>query len=112
MSKSWLSERLAHFLPKLEGLTLADETRIAELCAEEIAAWRAQPDLRNPLSLKVPLVEARKAIRSLPLTEDNTYVNRKGESEHLALRYLIFSEEEWLEMNRESERRLQHKLDE
>jgi hypothetical protein len=110
MMKPWLQERMGVFLPKLEGLTLADEKRIAELCAEEIEAWRARLGLKSLLSLRVPLVDARNAIRALPLTGDNVTVNRRGEPEHIALRYLLFSPEEWREMNQESEPRFQRKL--
>jgi len=108
--KPWVAERMKVFLPKLAPLTLFDAEQIAALCAAEIEAWKDRPGLKSILSLKEPLKDARNAIKQLPLTAENSYVNRHGETEHIALKYLTFSEETWREMKRPSEQKFHARL--
>src|ERR1700730_15486107 len=109
--KPWVKERMDAFLPQVSALTLADEERIAEVCAQEIQSWRDRPGIRSASSLKEPLKDARNALRQqLALTDANSYTNRKGEREHIALRYLTFSAEEWGVMNRPSEEKFHERL--
>jgi len=64
-------------------------------------------------SLKKPMTETRNYIREvLLLREDNWWVNPKsGKKEHLALKYLNFSTEEWMRINLPAAERLQERLD-
>ncbi len=101
----WLAERMEFLLDRLRGLDVSQEEEIAELCAQEIAAWRARPTMRVVTSLKVPMSDARNVLRArLAVTDLNSWFNpRDGKREHLALKYLNFSNEEWIEINGPSE---------
>jgi hypothetical protein len=112
MARAWLDERLRDLLPALQALTVAQEDDIARLCEEELAAWRSRPEITKPGSLRPVLTAARKAIKQLPLTVANRYKNpRTGEYEHVALKYLNFSAEEWEALNAVSEEKLQARLE-
>src|SRR5579875_2990429 len=112
MAKAWLRERWKMLMPMLESLSSEQEAEIARLCAEEIAAWKARPSMQSPSSLKEPMTDTRNRIREIPVTEQNSYLNpRTGEREHLALKYLNYSEQEWAEMNRQSEQRYHERLE-
>ncbi len=103
MPKAWLRERWETFLPALEKLTLADEEEIARLCAEEIAYIRERLASASPSSLGEPMSDTRVRIKALPLTDQNSYVNEKGEREHIALKYMNYSREEWRRIKQPSE---------
>jgi len=81
------------------------------ICEAEIAAWRGRSGLRKPDSFRVPLTQTRQRVRQLPLTAENRWFNpRTGEWEHLALKYLNFSQEEWVHMNLPSQEEVQRKV--
>ena len=108
-AKVWLQQRWEMLLPLLEGLTLSQEEEIARICREEIEAWRARPGKAS--SLRVPMTDTRNEIKKLPLTASNTWMNpRTGKPEHIALKYLNFSPEEWAAMNVPSEEKFQQRL--
>lgn len=104
----WLAARMEIFLSAVQLLGVAHEQTIADLCAREIAAWRARPTMRVTASLKVPMTDARNVLRArLAVTEQNSWLNpQRGQREHLALKYLNFTDEEWLEINAPSEEAL------
>src|SRR5437867_2603161 len=89
----WIEERVKTFIPQIALLGVAQEAEIARLCAQEIETWRARGLAQA--SLNSPMTAMRKAIKALPLTEENTWINEKQEREHLALKYMNFSKEEW-----------------
>src|SRR5436305_7866914 len=96
----WLWERLFEsggLIERLQPLGVAQEEEIQRLCEEEIAAWRARPTMRVEASLQEPLRHARNAIRErLAVGEDNRWFNpREGAYEHLALKYLNFTPDQW-----------------
>jgi hypothetical protein len=96
-------------LPALEEAEGVEE-EIAQICQEEIEAWRARPTMRSLSSLKKPMTDTRKRLREIPLTEVNRYFNeREAEWEHVALRYLNYSQEEWAAMNAASAQKLQER---
>jgi hypothetical protein len=108
MARVWLNERLGVLLPALSALGTDQETKIERLCTEELAAWRERPEIKKPGSLRPVMTAARKAIKQLALTPANRWKNpRTGQYEHIALRYLNFSAEEWEAMNAISEEKLQ-----
>src|SRR6185312_8875540 len=111
--KQWLMERLDELLPLLEALDQRQEAEIQRLCEVEIAAWRARPTMRSLRSLNTPMIDARNAIRErLAVTETNSWINpRTQEREHLALRYLNFSPEEWAAMRALTEEGRQERLE-
>jgi telomere resolvase len=111
--KQWLAERLAHFLPQLAALGRDQEAEIQQLCEAEIASWRSRPTMKSLRSLNTPMIDARNAIREqLAVTEENSWFNpRSGEREHLARRYLNFSQEEWAEMHALTEEGRQQRLE-
>lgn len=112
MKTKWLEERWIVFFPALASLGIGQEAQIQALCEAEIAAWRARPSMKQANSVTNPLTRTRKHIReSFSLTEENSWVNPKsGEREHLALKYLAFSTEEWQQINRPRETILQDRL--
>lgn len=111
--KQWLMERLNGLLPRLEALDQRQEAEIQRLCEAEIAAWRARPTMKSLRSLNTPMIDSRNAIRErLSLTETNSWINpRTHEREHLALRYLNFSQEEWAAMRALTEEGRQERLE-
>ncbi len=111
--KQWLMERLEALLPRLGTLDQRHEAEIQRLCEAEIAAWRARPTMKSLRSLNTPMIDARNAIRErLAVTEQNSWVNpRTREREHLALRYLNFSQEEWAAMRALTEEGRQERLE-
>jgi hypothetical protein len=111
----WQYERLfaaGGLLDRLRPLGVAEEGEIARLCQEEMAAWRARPTMLAESSLQEPLRHARNAIREhLPRTSTNQWKNPKTkQDEHLALKYLNFSREEWQRINTDSEERFAQRL--
>jgi hypothetical protein len=101
----WLAERVEGLIEQLQPLGMAQEEEIARLCEQEIAAWRARPSMKVASSLRVPMTDARNALRTrLALTEQNSWINpRTQEREHLAFKYLNFTNDEWVAMNAPSE---------
>ncbi|QBD77326.1 hypothetical protein EPA93_15555 [Ktedonosporobacter rubrisoli] len=99
-------------LDRLRPLGVTEEREIERLCQEEIAAWRARPTMVVESSLQEPLRHARNAIREhLPLTGANRWKNPKTKKyEHIALKYLNFSLEEWQRINTDSEERFAQRI--
>jgi hypothetical protein len=113
MAKAWLQQRWVVLIPALAALSVDQEEQVAQICADEIAAWKARPSMKSLSSLKEPMTDTRNAIRTqIALTDSNAYVNpRSQEREHIALKYLNYSESEWAEMNRQSEQRYHERLE-
>jgi Telomere resolvase ResT/TelK catalytic domain len=113
MAKVWLQERWGLLISALEDLTVDQEDEIKRICEEEIAYWKARPQMKSASSLKKPMTDTRNALRErLELRENNTWINPKtGNAEHLALKYLNYSEAEWAGMNAQSEDRWQARLE-
>ncbi len=112
MAKQWLEERWRELLPKLAQLTAAQEEEVARLCEAEIEAWKRRPDIQKLSSLRPVMTATRKAIREqLPVTPENRWRNaRTGEYEHIALKYMNFSVEEWAELNALSQKNFEERL--
>jgi len=111
----WLWERLFEtggLIERLMPLGIAQEEEIQRLCEEEIAAWRARPTMRVESSLQEPLRHARNSIRErLGVGEDNRWFNpREGAYEHLALKYLNFTPDQWNDLRADSEERFARRL--
>jgi hypothetical protein len=111
--KQWLAERLQVLLPRLAVLGKDQEAEIQRLCEEEIASWRSRPTMKSLRSLNTPMIDARNAIKEqLEVTQDNSWLNpRTGEREHLARKYLNFSEQEWAAMHALTEDGRQQRLE-
>jgi hypothetical protein len=111
--KQWLAERLAVLLPRLAVLGRDQEKEIKLLCEEEIAAWRSRPTMRSLRSLNTPMIDTRNAIKEqLAVTQENSWINpRTGEREHLGLRYMNFSQQEWAAMHALTEEGRQQRLE-
>src|SRR5882724_9600572 len=107
----WLAVRMEAFVAEVTPLDVKQEQTIADLCAREIAAWRARPTMRVFASLKVPMTDARGLLRArLVVTSQNSWLNpRTDQREHLALKYLNFTDEEWREINASSEEALRER---
>ncbi|BCL84706.1 hypothetical protein ccbrp13_71710 [Ktedonobacteria bacterium brp13] len=111
MASKWLQERWEVLLPTLASLCRAQEEEIKSICEAELEVWRRRPSLKRAISLQKPLTETRNRIReTFPLTEENWWCNPKsGQKEHLALKYLNFSTEEWIQIAVPSEGELQER---
>src|SRR5450755_138980 len=109
MAKNWLTERLTTFIPAIEALGTDQEAEIERLCIDEVAAWKERGLQLS--SLRVPMTATRKRLKAIALTPANCWKNtRTGEPEHIALKYMNFTPEEWREMNAISEETFQARL--
>src|SRR5882724_2644502 len=108
MASKWLQERWEVLLPTLASLGQGQEEEIKRMCEAELEVWRRRPSLKQAISLQKPLTETRNRIReTFPLTDGNWWCNPKsGQKEHLALKYLNFSTEEWIQIQVPSEEEL------
>ncbi len=104
----WIEEHIRSFIPQIAELGVADEATLARLCHEEIETWRARGLAQA--SLNSPMTAMRKAIRTLPLTDANTWINEKREREHIALKYMNFSKEEWNRIKGSTKRTVMERL--
>lgn len=113
MALKWLEERLLELLPALDALGREQEEEMRVLCEAEKEAWRQRPRMQSEQSLQVPMSQTRNRIREdLLLREDNWWINPKsGEKEHLSLKYMNFSTEEWTRMTLPEEEELQSRLE-
>src|SRR5436305_1710266 len=109
--KAWQRDRMEMLIDVLLPLTAADEERIKQICDEEAAYFRARFDGKAISSLIEPMTDARGDLRAkLPLNDQNSYVNPKTQKrEHLALKYLNWTEEEWRAMKRPSDEKLRER---
>ena len=111
-AKKWLAERWETLLPTIATLGKDQDGELQQLCEAELANWRARPTMKSASALRIPLTETRNKIRELPLTPQNKWTNpRTKKPEHLALKYLNVSPEEWASWNAPSEDRLQERLE-
>lgn len=113
----WLHERLFEaggLLERLQFLGVQEEEVIKEICEAEIAAWRARPSMKIEASLQEPLRHARNTLRDrLVVREDNRWFNpRDGVFEHLALKYLNFTPDQWNDLRADTDERFARRLDE
>ncbi len=102
MPKAWLRERWETFIPALEKLTVAEQGEIARLCEQEMAYFHERFANAAPSSLGEPMSDTRVRLREIPLTETNSYVNDAGEREHIARKYMNWSQEEWRRIKKPS----------
>jgi hypothetical protein len=104
MPKAWLKERWETILfPAVIGLTVADEQEIARVCEAEKDYFRARFAGKSPSSLKEPMSDTRNKIRELAFGESTRWLNpRTKEYEHILLKYMNWSDEEWAAMNAKS----------
>src|SRR5271165_940939 len=111
MPKAWLRERWETFIPAVEQLT--DEEEIAKLCAQEITYIRERLAAANavPSSYGEPMTDSRTRLKAIPLTEANSYTNDKGQREHIALKYMNWSQEEWRRIKKPSAASLRKRED-
>lgn len=103
----WLQDRWKVLIPALEQLGLDQEEEIERLCAEEIAYWRDERHM-SLSSMNVPMTDTRNRIKEFRLTPENQWKNPKtGKFEHIARKYMNFSEEEWNTINVRTEEKVQ-----
>src|SRR5579864_6385017 len=101
MTIKWLEERWASLIPALEPLLSTQEEEIRAICEAEKEWWRKRPGIRAPVSLGKPMTDTRNHIREvLEVRDDNCWTNPKtGVPEHIALKYMNFSTDEWTQMS-------------
>ena len=114
MASRWLTVRWEELIPALEAAG-DDETQIEQICQNEISLWRARPSIKEESSLRVPLSATRTHLKEVfreKLTDRNTWFNpREQAREHLSLKYLNFSDEEWAALGASSSAALQERLE-
>ncbi|GCF10910.1 protelomerase family protein [Dictyobacter arantiisoli] len=111
-AKKWLAERWEVLLPAIAALGKDQESELQHLCEEELAAWRARPTMKSASALRIPLTDTRNKIKELPLTKENRWTNpRTRNQEHLALKYLNVTPEEWAAWNAPSAQKLQERME-
>lgn len=100
MAMKWLEERWETLIPAVDLLGKEQEEQMRLLCEAEKDWWRHRPGMNVVNSLRKPMTETRNHIREvLLLRDDNWWINPKSQAkEHLALKYLNFSTEEWTQM--------------
>jgi hypothetical protein len=109
-AKLWLQDRWAGLFPALQALTNEQEEEIKRLCEEEIEHWRSRGISQQ--ALKGPMTATRNEIRKWPLSEANSWLNaRSGKKEHVALKHMNFSVEEWAAINAPSQSRFEGRLE-
>lgn len=100
MAQPWLEERWSMLRDVLAGLTVGQEAEIARICEEEKQFFRDRfPDSLS--SRKKPMTWTRNEIKSWPYDErTQSWLNPKeGKKEHIALKYMNWSPEEYEAMN-------------
>src|SRR5436305_607478 len=109
--KAWQRDRMEMLIDVLASLTAADEARIEQVCEEEKQYFRTRFEGKSATSLGEPMSDARKDLREkLTITDQNSYVNPKtAKREHLALKYLNWSEDEWRAIKRPSDKTLKER---
>src|SRR2546421_3847752 len=109
MATKWLEERWVTLIPALEPLGNADEEEIRAICEAEKEWWQKRPGIKKLGSLGKPMTDTRNHIREvLDVGDDNYWTNPKsGVREHIALKYMNFSTEEWTQMSLPSREELQ-----
>jgi hypothetical protein len=113
MALKWLEDRWSRLLPALEpkGARGRRAHSSADVEAEK-EWWRQRPSMKKAVSRAKPMTETRNRIREvLLLREDNWWINPKlGAKEHVALKYMNYSMEEWTQMVLPGEEELQLRL--
>jgi hypothetical protein len=99
-------------IPALEPLLSAQEEEIQAICEAEKEWWQKRPGIKKLGSLGKPMTDTRNHIREvLEVRDDNCWKNPKsGVREHIALKYMNFSTEEWTQMSLPSREELQARL--
>lgn len=112
MAMKWLEERWETLIPAVDLLGKEQEEQMRLLCEAEKDWWRHRPGMNVVNSLRKPMTETRNHIREvLLLRDDNWWINPKSQAkEHLALKYLNFSTEEWTQMALPAKETLQARL--
>ncbi len=112
MATKWLEERWASLIPALEPLGNDECEEIRAICEAEKEWWRKRPGIRALGSLGKPMTDTRNHIREvLEVRDDNSWINPKtGVPEHIALKYMNFSTEEWTQMSLPADAELQARL--
>jgi hypothetical protein len=112
MATKWLEERWANLIPALEPLGNDKCEEIRAICEAEKEWWRKRPGIKKQGSLGKPMTDTRNHIREvLEVRDDNSWINPKtGVSEHIALKYMNFSTEEWRQMALPADVELQARL--
>jgi hypothetical protein len=112
MATKWLEERWASLIPALEPLGSAQEEEIRAICEAEKEWWRKRPGIKKLGSLGKPMTDTRNHIREvIEVRDNNCWTNPKtGVPEHIALKYMNFSTDEWTQMSLPKEEELQARL--
>src|SRR6266700_6370794 len=112
MARAWLEERLNILIPVLSALGTKQEAEIARLCEEEVAAWRARPEINKESGLRPIMSRARTRLKvELPVTSATEWLYAKeGKKYHIALKHLNFTPEEWNALNAISTEKFEARL--
>lgn len=100
----WVQKRwMDVLLPGIETATIEQQEPLHVLWEQELQYWKEVRGLHGD-SLRKPLTQVRGLIGQVPLTEENSVVNaRTREREHVALGIFNLTEEEWVQLNAQSQ---------
>ncbi|GHO68442.1 hypothetical protein KSC_073340 [Ktedonobacter sp. SOSP1-52] len=106
----WERDYWQGMLPQVERLAHErNEPALAQLAKEVFAYWREERHLSES-SIRNPLTNLRNQIKQLPLTEQNSYLTDSGQREHLALKYVRLTQQEWVQLNAPARQKLDERL--
>lgn len=106
----WERDYWQGMLPQVERLAHErNEPALAQLAKEVFAYWREERHLSES-SIRNPLTNLRNQIKQLPLTEQNSYLTDEGQREHLALKYVRLTQQEWVQLNAPARQKLDERL--
>ncbi len=111
-AKVWLQERWPELDQALSGLTVEQEDEVARICQTEMEYWRTERSLAlGPLGNAVSATRKHLEEHFSVLDETNSWFNpKKGKQEHISLKYLNLSQEEWAARIAPSKAKLEARL--
>lgn len=104
MARQWLQQRWKPLFAEMARYTVYDgvdddEEEFCRICEEEMAAWRAYCEETKSMSFQEMMMETRVVLRtSLPPAWNEWWNPETEEWEHIGLKYLKGTEQEWEEM--------------
>jgi Telomere resolvase len=106
----WERDYWSEILPQIERLANErNEAELARLSEQIFAYWREERHL-SPSTIRNPLTNLRNEIKKIPVTDQNSVVSEEGVREHLALRYIRLTQQEWVALNAPAREKLDERL--
>lgn len=100
MTMQWLEQRWALFVAEMADYRVdTDEEEIEAVCEAEMETWRAYCEQTKGMSFQEMIIHTRIVLRtSIPAPQNEWWNPETEEWEHIGLKYLTCTEEEWEQM--------------